>query len=180
MTTKFKILAFSTLLGVFLASQPLVAQDSSANNFKSQFNSSFNYASRVLQLAKAMPADKYDWRPMEGVSSVGEVYKHIAGANLASLQNSLGIPAPEGVNLDQIGSLSSKEEIVAVLEKSINHVRESIKQMPVSKLSEQTESYGRKTNGQGVLVQLLNHMSEHVGQSIAYARMNKVVPPWNE
>ena len=30
-----------------------------------------------------------------------------------------------------------------------------------------------------VLLQLLAHMNEHLGQSIAYARMNGVVPPWS-
>jgi hypothetical protein len=26
---------------------------------------------------------------------------------------------------------------------------------------------------------MLNHLHEHLGQSIAYARMNAVVPPWS-
>ncbi|MDR8392447.1 DinB family protein [Aliifodinibius sp. S!AR15-10] len=165
-------------IAVFLLIGNSIAQETS-NNFKEQFLGQFNYASRVLELAKAMPAESYDWRPMDGVSSVQEVYTHIARYNFYYPQNSLGIPAPDDLNLDAIESITGKEEVVAILERSINHLKEAVNQMPVSKLSEQTELYGRTVDGQAVLMQLITHMSEHVGQSIAYARMNEVVPPWN-
>ncbi|MDZ7692498.1 MAG: DinB family protein [Balneolaceae bacterium] len=171
---------FLAPLVCMLVAQPTIAQQNSTNNFKSQFLGHFNYASRVLQLAKEMPADTYDWRPMESVSSVQEVYTHIARYNFMYLENSLGIPAPEDVNVDQIESITGKDEVVAILERSISHLQQAVKQMPESKLTASTELYGRKVNGQAVLMQLLTHLSEHVGQSIAYARMNEVVPPWNQ
>ncbi|MFH5830898.1 DinB family protein [Halalkalibaculum sp. DA3122] len=170
---------FAAVVLVF-SGYPASAQESSENNFKQQFIGQFDYSSRVLELAKAMPAEHYDWRPMEGVSSVGEVYRHIAGANFSMLQGALDIPAPDGVDMENISSMTGKEEIVSLLEQSIQHVKESVQNMPDAKLREQTEIYGRSTDGQGVLVMLLSHMSEHVGQSIAYARMNEVVPPWSQ
>lgn len=147
--------------------------------FKEQFVQQFNYTSRVLQLAEAMPAEKYSWRPMEDVSSVGEVYAHIAQANY-NMMGALGVSAPEGVNVQSIGSLTEKSEIVEALEQSIEFVKSSIEDLPAPKLSEMTEFYGRSVPGQSVLISILSHMSEHVGQSIAYARTNKVVPPWSE
>lgn len=171
----------SVLLSVVMIAfcmQSGMAQDSS-NNFKSQFIGHFDYASRVLSLAKAMPADKYSWRPSKEVSSVEEVYTHIARYNFYYLQNSLNISAPDDVDVENIESIKGKEEVVAILERSINHAKEAIKRMPESKLSESTELYGRTVNGQAVLMQLVTHMSEHVGQSIAYARMNDIVPPWS-
>lgn len=159
--------------------QPACGQ-ASGNDFKKQFNRHFDYASRVLSLAKAMPADKYSWRPGEGVASVEEVYTHIARYNFYYLQNSLGIPAPEDVDVDKIESITGKEDVVAILKRSIEHLKAAVKQMPESKLSESTKLYGRTVNGQAVLMQLITHMSEHVGQSIAYARVNGVVPPWSE
>lgn len=173
----------SILLSIFFCLftvTPLLAQQSATNNFKSQFSGHFDYASRVLQLAKAMPADLYDWRPMEDVSSVQEVYTHIARYNFYYLENSLGIPAPDDVDVENIESITGKENVVAILERSINHLKDAVKQMPDSKLTGETELYGRTVNGQAVLMQLITHMSEHVGQSIAYARMNEVVPPWSE
>ena len=158
--------------------QPLQAQES--NNFKNQFSRHFDYASRVLSLAEAMPADKYSWRPEEGVMSVEEVYTHIARYNFYYLENSLGIPAPDDVNMEDIESITGKENVVAILERSVNHVKAAMKEMPVSKLQDETQMYGNTVNGQAVLMQLITHKSEHVGQSIAYARMNGIVPPWSE
>ena len=171
--------AFISVLLLFLASDMDAQAQDSVNNFKKQFDQHFRYASRVLSLAKAMPAESYSWRPEKGVSSVEEVYTHIARYNYYYLQNSLGIPAPENVDVDQIESITGKRQVVDILERSIAHVQSAIKDMPAAKLRQQTELYGREVNGQAVLMQLITHMSEHVGQSIAYARVNGVVPPWN-
>lgn len=176
---KLAIIILSAFMVVALGIQSALGQES-ANNFKSQFSQHFDYASRVLSLAKAMPAEKYTWRPSEEVSSVEEVYTHIARYNFYYPHNSLGIPAPDDVDVENIESISGKEEVVEILERSIEHVKESVEQMEASKLEEKTELYGRTVNGQAVLMQLITHKSEHVGQSIAYARMNGVVPPWNE
>lgn len=167
-----------SVLTIICLIMPLQAQDS--NNFKDQFSGHFDYASRVLSLAEAMPADKYSWRPEEGVMSVEEVYTHIAQYNFYYLESSLGIPAPEDVDVENIESITGKENVVAILERSIKHVKEAIKEMPVSKLQEKNQMYGNTVNGQAVLMQLITHKSEHIGQSIAYARMNGVVPPWSE
>jgi uncharacterized damage-inducible protein DinB len=51
--------------------------------------------------------------------------------------------------------------------------------MDAAALGEPTRLYGRELPRWGVLVQLVAHMNEHLGQSIAYARMNGVVPPWS-
>lgn len=151
-----------------------------SNNFKEQFSGHFDYASRVLSLAETMPAEKYSWRPEEDVFSVERVYTHIARYNYYYLESSLGIPAPDDVDVENIESITGKENVVDILERSIQHVKQSIENMDESKLSEDMQMYGRTVNGQAVLMQLITHMSEHVGQSIAYARMNGIVPPWSE
>ncbi|MGM0546627.1 MAG: DinB family protein [Bacteroidota bacterium] len=158
--------------------QPVQAQQS--NNFIEQFNDHFDYASRVLSLAEAMPADKYSWRPEDGVMSVEEVYTHIARYNYYYLEENLDIPAPDDVDVENMESITGKENVLKVLEASIDHVKESMNEMDDSKLQEETELYGNTVNGQAVLMQLITHKSEHVGQSIAYARMNGIVPPWSE
>lgn len=169
------------LLSVFilgLTVQTIQAQDS--NNFKDQFLQHFDRVSRVLQLAEAMPADLYSWRPEEGVFSVEEVYSHIARYNFYYLEESLGIAAPDDVDLDNVESITGKEEVLEILERSIDHVKTHIGEMPDSKVAAETEMYGNTVNGQAVLMQLVTHKSEHVGQSIAYARVNGIVPPWSE
>ena len=39
------------------------------------------YEQRLARLAEAIPAEKYTWRPAEGVRSVGEVFAHVAVAD---------------------------------------------------------------------------------------------------
>ncbi len=176
-----KLTGIVITVSLVLACSPQIIQaQESGNNFLNQFNSHFDYASRVLSLAKEIPADKYSWRPSEEVSSVEEVYTHIAYYNFYYLQNSLDIPVPEDVDVEKVESIRGKEEVVDILERSIRHVKKSMKEMPRAKLQEKTELYGRTVNGQAVLMQLITHMSEHVGQSIAYGRMNGIVPPWNQ
>lgn len=165
-----------TLLLTILMALPLQAQE---NDIKSTFDQQFNYISRVLQLAEATPADKYSWSPGENVRSVGEVYTHIVQANYMML-NALGISAPEGVDVQGLGSLNDKDEIVKELSTSVTFVLAAVQDLPDEKLSETVELFGRTLNGEAVLIFLLNHMSEHVGQSIAYARMNDITPPWNQ
>lgn len=168
------------LLSILLVLCNISLLQAQENNFKEQFSQHFDYASRVLSLAEAMPADKYSWRPEEDVFSVERVYAHIARYNFYYLENSLGIPAPDDVDVENIESITGKENVMDILERSIQHVKQSIENMDESKLSEETELYGRTVNGQAVLMQLITHKSEHVGQSIAYARMNGIVPPWSE
>lgn len=103
--------------------ESLYAQNT--NNFKEQFSQHFDYASRVLPLAKAMPADKYSWRPNDKVYSVERVFTHIARYNFYYLENSLAISPPDDVDVENMESITGKEEVVKILERSIEHVKES-------------------------------------------------------
>src|SRR5436305_9064865 len=48
---------------------------------------------KFLRLANAIPAEKYTWRPAEGVRSVAEVFMHVATANY-NLYKLVGTPPP--------------------------------------------------------------------------------------
>lgn len=148
------------------------------HDVKTFFDQQLSYSARVLQLAEAMPEEKYSWRPMEGVSSVGEVYLHMAQANYGIL-NRIGAASPGDGNLADIDA-TDKESVVDALSESVSFVKAAVSDLPRSALQETYELYGRTMTGEQILMFLLNHMSEHVGQSIAYARMNRIVPPWSE
>lgn len=164
---------FVTMFLVLIMTFTVQAQ----NDMKALFDGQFDYASRVAQLAEAMPADTYDWSPEEGVRSVGEVFTHIAQANYMMI-GSFGIEAP--VDVESLGSLTEKDEIVAALNESNEFVKNSAADLTDQQLADSYELFGRTLNGEGVLVFILNHTSEHVGQAIAYARMNNITPPWSE
>ena len=141
-----------------------------------QFN---NSASKFEALAAAMPAEKFNWSPGPGVMTVARVYAHVARYNYAYLSQNMGAAAPRGIGLDTLERMTDKAQIVALLKSSAEYVRQGVQQMPEAQLGQSTQLYGRAVPQWSVLLQLVAHMNEHLGQSIAYARMNGVVPPWS-
>ena len=71
------------------------------------------------------------------------------------------------------------DTVVDHLRRSLDHVRDLVREMDEGALSRTARLYGRDTQAWAVLFQLQAHMNEHVGQSVAYARMNGIVPPWS-
>jgi len=134
---------------------------------------------KFIALANAMPPEKFTWSPGEGVMEVGQVYMHVARYNYFYPSQSLGGMLPAGVDMDGMEALRNKEEVVRALEESRDWVRGIVGDLDATALSNDTRLYGRDVPEWAVLVQLVSHMNEHLGQSIAYARMNGIVPPWS-
>jgi uncharacterized damage-inducible protein DinB len=132
---------------------------------------------KFVDLANAMPQGKYSWRPMEGVRSVSEVYMHVVGANYF-LPSFGGIKAPEGMSRDMEKTVTQKAKVVEMLKKSFEHLRQAILATSDADLDKPAKMFGQQTTVRDVLLTTVTHMHEHLGQSIAYARMNRVVPPW--
>lgn len=128
-----------------------------------------------------MLADTYAWRPMEGVASVGEVCMHIATYNYRYPDQNLGIAPPAAAaGYEQLqATITDKDQAVRILAASMDHVRAVAAAMGPTEMEKPTQLYGREVAQWAVLLQLVAHMNEHLGQSIAYARMNGVVPPWS-
>lgn len=161
--------------------EPAQAQ-SAPPGFGQEFAGQFNGSARKLvALAEAMPADRYGWRPMEGVSSVAEVFMHIARYNYMYPHENLGVapPASAAGYPRWEETVTDKTQVVEILAASMDHVREVAAGMDGAALEKGTRLYGRDVAQWAVLFQLIAHMNEHLGQSIAYARMNHVAPPWS-
>jgi uncharacterized damage-inducible protein DinB len=136
------------------------------------------YEKRYTSLAETMPAEKYTWRHGEGVRSVGEVFTHIVGANYG-VARALGIAPPAGLDFKSIMALSSdKPKLIQALKDSFAHFRGAI--MALNDADKAQKMFGRQTTLRGSFIMITGHFGEHLGQSIAYARMNGVVPPWTE
>ena len=132
---------------------------------------------KLIQLAEAIPADKYSWRPGTGIRSISEVFTHVAGSNYFLL-TFLGKPAPAGLPAD-MEQITEKARVVAELKRSIEHLRTTAKGMNEADLERAVKLFGNNTTQRGVYGTILNHLHEHLGQSIAYARINGVAPPWS-
>lgn len=144
--------------------------------FRADFNVQLaEVEEKIVQLAEATPAEKFGWRPAGDIRSISEVYMHIAGWNYY-LASFIGA-APRGHGTDMEKRITKKADVVAELRKSFDYLRAAVNN--ASDLEKPVRMVGMTTTNRGVMMTMLNHLHEHLGQSIAYARMNGVVPPWS-
>ena len=133
---------------------------------------------KLGQLAQAMPESKYSWRPGKGVRSQGEVFLHVAAANYG-VPSFWGVKPPEGFDFNTYEKQNVKKaEIAKKLQDSFEHMKASLASATDADLEKTVDMFGQKTSVRGAYILLLSHAHEHLGQSIAYARTNGVVPPW--
>jgi len=137
-------------------------------------------ATQINALAEATPADKFSWRPGAGVRSVSEVYVHLAMSNFFLLaQTGVAMPptAAARIKADTEKTLTAKADVVKFLKDSQAFIRNSYIEVDKKK---PVKFFSGDTNAEGVLLRILVHNHEHMGQSIAYARMIGVTPPWSQ
>ena len=138
------------------------------------------YQERFTRLAEAVPAEKYAWRPAEGVRSIGEVYAHIVAANYG-IAKAFGAAMPAGIDPKAINATANdKPKVVQELKDSFAHFRQAILALSDSDSDKAMKMFGRQTTQRGAFIMITGHTGEHLGQSIAYARTNGIVPPWTE
>jgi uncharacterized damage-inducible protein DinB len=169
------------LAAVAAAQTPTPPAGSTAAGFRAEYVAEVDaVGKKLVDLAQAMPADKYGWRPAPGVRSVGEVYMHVVAGN-STLPSFLGMKRMEGVSRESEKTITDKAQIVALLEKSIANARAAGAAVTDADLDRKVKTFGdQEMTERQVLMRIVVHMHEHLGQSIAYARMNGVTPPWSK
>ena len=157
-----------------------VAQEMPTRGYRAEFFQVLDSAEGdFVALAEAMPEHLFDWRPAEGVRSYGEVCLHIAMTNFTG-PSMIGAAPPPGLEREGYEqSMSSKEEIVAELKRSFRHLRAAVRAISDDQQDTEIRGWYGPTTYRGALHIMNEHLGEHLGQSIAYARINGVVPPWN-
>ena len=179
--------ALSALLAATLALPAAAAAQQAPNLTADLMQDLQEVEKKVMGLARAIPADKYDWRPGEGVRSVGEVFMHIAADNyLLPAAVGQAAPAATGIKGDDYKTAMAfekrkmdKDATVAELEKSFAHLRTALQASPATKMGESVKMFGQTFTTQRVWLMTATHLHEHLGQMIAYARSNGVKPPWS-
>ena len=133
-------------------------------------------AEKFEGLAKVM-AGKYDWKPGEGVRSAGDVFNLIVNEKKMLVGVLAGTPArPRGA---RPAPITDPTELQAALRASYADLKQALAALSESDLKATVRMFGRETTKQGAALLLLFDQHEHLGQSIAYARSNGVVPPWS-
>ena len=143
---------------------------------------------KTMALVRAIPADKWNWRPSDGARSVGEVLLHVAADNYL-LPAALGYTpdASTGIKGDDYKTAQAferrkldRDATIAELEKSFAFLRASLTATTQEKLGAEVSLFGQKFSGQQTWILTATHLHEHLGQLIAYARANNVTPPWSQ
>jgi hypothetical protein len=139
---------------------------------------------KVLALARAIPEDKYGWRPSPGTRSFAEVFLHIGYGNQLLLN--IAMNQPSAAELEKQIEANAKGEkapadkahIIEMLAASFAAVRKPLESARAGQLAHDEDFFGQHTTRRGVFTILDTHVAEHLGQAIAYARMNGIAPPW--
>jgi len=136
---------------------------------------------KYVDLAQAIPADKYTWRPEAGTRSVSELFLHVAGANYGFPTMMTGTaPAPGFKREGFEKSTTDKAAIIEQLNKSFAYALASVQNMSNADFARPEKKLGPDANDGDVIYLMVMHSHEHLGQSIAYARVNGITPPWTE
>ena len=126
-------------------------------------------------LARVM-SGKYEWKPGQGVRSVGDVLNLIVEENglladaLTGKTNAGAEPAP----------ITDPGKMQDALKASYSNLQKAITGLSDNDLQTHVKLFGRDMTKQGALMLILEDQHEHLGQSIAYARTNGMVPPWSK
>jgi hypothetical protein len=180
------------VLALFIAAQParLSAQEApnrdAAGEVRKQFLADLDtLQSKFLALAQAFPAEKYSWRPAPGVRSVGEAFMHVASEFYVYAPMAYGAARspviPRGQDsFRNFEAKSTKEDVLKHLKEGFAYTKQSITGLDVGQLTGSRKLFGGDHNIIETSFAMTDDLHEHLGQLIAYARMNGVVPPWSK
>jgi uncharacterized damage-inducible protein DinB len=135
---------------------------------------------QLIALAQAFPPEKLAWRPAPGVRSASEVLMHIAIANFYLLSVT-GPKMPNDLtSASQEKTVTDKTEVIGWLTRSLDAVKKAHAGIRPAELHRKVKVQGRDATVEGMYLRIIVHTNEHMGQLIAYARTNGIVPPWSE
>jgi glutathione S-transferase len=138
---------------------------------------------KFIGLANAFPQDKYTWRPMDGVRSVAEVLMLAAMEGYSFVPGSFGgraadLGGPEAAA--KLRTLTDKTQILEHLEKGFAHAKSALDGLDPAAMTGRRQVMGQRMTAAQIALAVNGDMHEHLGQLIAYARMNRIVPPWSK
>jgi uncharacterized damage-inducible protein DinB len=160
--------------------RPLADQTAPSDEMKAQSALDLEMMQKkIVSLAEAIPAGKYTWRPEPGVRSTSELFLHIAAANYNFPTMMTGVaPATgfEGKGFEK--STTDKAKVIEQLNKSFAYAIAAVNHMSNADFAKPETKLGPEAIAGDVIYLMVTHAHEHLGQSMAYARMNGVMPPW--
>jgi len=186
----FRMILLSAVVLFILSASSAYSQEKTADketgktsSFNAEFSGQIQFVKgRLIDLQQTMPQDKATWRPADGVRSVSEVYLHAALANYFLISYA-GLDVPEDIKPKMDPQkwdkrTTDKAEIKQIMERSFTDLTSALKKLTEKDLGKTVNVFGMDMSLRNFMMSSLGHLHEHLGQSIAYARSNGVIPPW--
>ena len=169
------------LLAAVLGTMTMHAQVDPLEGLWQGYDGEWVHVSRQLvALAEAIPAEKFAWRPAPGVRSTSEVFMHIALANFYLLSITGPKMAADMTSADMEKTVTAKPEVISWLKRSLDAVKTAHADLKVADVPRKVKVFGHDATVDGMYLRIIVHANEHMGQLVAYARMNGITPPWSE
>lgn len=129
----------------------------------------------TVEVAEAMPAQTWDFKPMQESMSFQEQLAHLV-QNLSYLSGTITGERPDFFQGKDPKTLT-KEALMPVLKQAFSHVGRLIETVDSQTLAERIEFGGEKMSKENLFYLMRDHASHHRGQMVQYLRMNGVVAP---
>lgn len=141
----------------------------------------------TLEYVNAMPADKYNFRPVDSIRSFAEQMLHFSSSNVALVffgtgyQDSATRKLFFKPNFEKIPTIQSKDSVIYYISKSYDFAINAVKNIDFNKLQEmvtQDLTGGRRTGTRlAWLLKAFEHQTHHRGQCTIYLRLVGIRPP---
>jgi DinB superfamily len=177
------LVALGSLAAAPARAQDVISKDGAAAVKASFINDLETLRGKFVGLAEAFPQDKYSWRPMDGVRSVSEVLMLAAMEGYTFIPSSFGAKNADLGSREEMGklrTLTDKAQVIEHLNKGFAHAKKELEALDAGTLTGKRKVMGRDLSVTDTALAIGGDLHEHLGQMIAYARMNHIVPPWSK
>ncbi len=131
---------------------------------------------RTLEVAKAMPEEKYNWQPTKEVMSFGQQMAHIANS-MRSMEHRF-LKNQRWNSDEPNASKMSKQEIVSLLEEAFEETMGTINNLEEEDLTKKGKDFGNPPlNKRQSISFMFDHITNHRAKAVLYLRINGIVPP---
>lgn len=164
-------------LSVFLINSNVFSQ--SNDSLKAQLIKDWQRAKEYTKLyLDKMPANKYDYRPVDSIRSFAEQMLHLAQGNVGLMSNGIGKPPLfMGRNLEKTKSATTKDSVVYFVMSSYDYCIEGLQSMDASKMDEHMKRGPFDITRRAWIMKAFEHQTHHRGQCTIYIRLQGITPP---
>lgn len=164
----------ATLIFILFFSIKLFAQESIVlDAWHKKWKNSKEY---LIEVAEAMPAEKYSFKPVEGEMSFEEQLKHIV-QNVSWLSTEKLLKANNIFTKDKIKAAKTKQEIINLVKEVFDYADQNVGLIKPEDFNQEVDFFVKNTNKLQILNLLQDHQTHHRAQLLVYLRLNNIKPP---